>query len=161
TGATGLPVDLHLMLDLVIPVHDGIQAQGDLLVIPLAEVAGQVAVRADARWVEVPPEGVELLRGQSGGNAHTLVADPGTCLWTAAVDGATGLALGVFEALAPAYLMHREHGGTGVAPGCYTVRRQREQAPPAPVAASVAGAAHRAVPRALEARRVVQPAVRF
>src|SRR5689334_2155877 len=91
TGATGLPVDLHLMLDLVIPVHDGPQAQGDLLVVPLDEVAGQVTVRARAAWDEVPPDGVELLRGGAGGNAHTLVADPGTCLWTADVEDTTGL----------------------------------------------------------------------
>lgn len=160
TGATGLPVDLHLMLDLVIPVHDGLQAQGDLLVVPLDEVAGQVTVRTRAAWDEVPPDGVELLRGGAGGNAHTLVADPGTCLWTTDVADTTGLALGVFEALAPAYLLHREHGGTGVAPGRYVVRRQREQAPPfVPVTRPDAGG-HRQTPRALLAPRPARP-VRF
>jgi hypothetical protein len=160
TGATGLPVDLHLMLDLVIPVHDGFQAQGDLLVAPLSEVAGQVTVRARATWDEVPPDGVELLRGGAGGNAHTLVADPGTCLWTTDVNDTTGLALGVFEALAPAYLLHREHGGTGVAPGCYVVRRQREQAPPVAPTPRPHSGGHREVPRALVAPRPARP-VRF
>jgi hypothetical protein len=129
TETTGLPVDVHLVLDLVIPINDGLQAQGDLLVVPLAELAGQVSVPAGARWREVPPEGIELLRGGTGGNAHTLVADPGTCVWTDEVADRTGLTVGVFEAMASAYLLHREHGGTGIAPGEYVVRRQREQAP--------------------------------
>ena len=161
TGTSGLPVDAHLVLDLVIPINDGLQAQGDLLVVPLAEVAGQVNVPATARWHEVPPEGIELLRGGTGGNAHTLVADPGTCVWTGTVPDTTGLAIGVFEAMAPAYLLHREHGGTGIAPGSYVVRRQREHAPEVPVTArSALGVAHRETPRGVEAARLARPRVR-
>src|SRR5262245_43594719 len=118
-AATGLPVDIHLVQDLTIPVGDGIQAQGDLLVLPLAELTGRVTVRDGAGWQEVPAGGVELLRGSTGGNAHTLVADPNTCLWTTDIADSDALAVGVFEALAPVYLLHREHGGTGVAPGRY------------------------------------------
>jgi hypothetical protein len=164
---SGLPIDPHLMLDLAIPVEAGLQAQGDLLIVPLAELADRVRVRPGAAWVEVPPDGVELLRGGTGGNAHTLVADPGTCVWTADVEDATGLALGVFEAMAVAYLMHREHGGAGIAPGVYTVRRQRELTPqPTASTPAVAGVdgrinRHRAVPRALEAPRVSRPQYRY
>lgn len=162
TGTSGLPVEAHLVLDLVIPINDGLQAQGDLVVVPLAELAGQVSVPATARWREVPPEGIELLRGGTGGNAHTLVADPGTCVWTDTVTDATGLAIGVFEAMAPAYLLHREHGGTGIAAGGYVVRRQREQAPAVPVAARPwDGVEHRETPRGVEAARLERPAVRF
>ena len=132
TAATGLPVDPHLELDLTIPVSDGIQAQGDLLIVPLIELACVARVRPDATWVEVPPEGVELLRGAAGGNAHTLTADPGTCLWTTGVTDADGLAIGVLDAMTTVYLLHREHGGAGIAPGRYVVRRQRELAPPEP-----------------------------
>jgi hypothetical protein len=130
TGQTGLAVDPHLLLDLVIPVHDGIQAQGDLLVIPHAELGGRVTAGDAAAWREVPPDGVELLRGAAGGNPHTLVADPDSCLWTPDVDDADGLAIALIDAMAPVYLMHREHGGTGIAPGLYVVRRQRELVPP-------------------------------
>lgn len=162
TGTSGLHVDPHLVLDLVIPINDGLQAQGDLLVVPLAELAGQVSVPATARWHEVPPDGIELLRGGAGGNAHTLVADPGTCVWTGTVTDPTGLAIGMFEAMAPAYLLHREHGGTGIAPGSYVVRRQREQAPAVPVTARTAlGVAHRETPRGVETTRLARPAVRF
>ena len=164
TGATGLPVDAHLVLDLVIPVNDGLQAQGDLVVVPLAALAGTVSVPAGARWREVPPEGIELLRGGTGGNAHTLVADPGTCVWTDTVADATGLTIGVFEAMGTAYLLHREHGGTGIAAGDYAVRRQREQAPEVRVPTRVAySVEHRGTPRGVEAERAArpQPRVRF
>jgi len=158
TTATGLPVDIHLLLDLAIPVSDGIQAQGDLLVLPLAELADRVTVRDNAAWQEVPAGGVELLRGGTGGNAHTLVADPDTCLWTTDVDDADTLAIGVLEALAPVYLLHREHGGTGVAPGRYAVRRQRELGPPPAPAHQAERTTHRDLPRAVQARQEAPPA---
>jgi hypothetical protein len=153
TAATGLPVDLHLMLDLTIPVDDGIQAQGDLIVVPLVELADQVTVRTDAVWVEVPADGVEVVRNEAGGNPHTLVADPGTCLWTTGVADAEDLAVGVIDAMATVYLMHREHGGAGLAPGRYVIRRQREMVPPAPVRSRVDTDEHRDVPRGVQAAR--------
>lgn len=122
---TGLAVLDHLEQSVSIPVVDGLQAQGDLIVIPLSLLTP--SVRAGAGWIEVPPEGIELLRGEAGGNPHTLVADPGTCRWTRHVRDADGLAIGAFEATAVAYLLHPEHGATGCTPGTYVVRRQREQ----------------------------------
>lgn len=120
--------DAHLATDLEIPVLSGLQAQGDLLIIPASLVGGAVRLGQAPAWVSVPAGGVELLRGAAGGNAHTLVADPGVCLWTTDVRDDERLALGVIQADAPVYLLHREHGGTGLAPGRYVVRRQREQA---------------------------------
>ncbi|MFF5208481.1 hypothetical protein [Streptosporangium sp. NPDC000396] len=123
---TGLAVLDHLERSASIPVVDGLQAQGDLIVIPLSVVAPSVRFWHDADWTDVPPEGVELLRGVAGGNPHTLVADPGTCRWTTDVSDSDGLAIGVFKASAVVYLLHPEHGATGCAPGVYVVRRQRE-----------------------------------
>ncbi|MEV4003688.1 hypothetical protein [Actinomadura sp. NPDC049753] len=125
---TGLAVLDHLDRSVSIPVVDGIQAQGDLIVVPRSE-ASSTAVPSSAVWTDVPPEGVELLRGVAGGNPHTLVADPGTCRWTRGVSEPGGLAIGVFEASATVYLLHPEHGASGCAPGRYVVRRQREYAP--------------------------------
>ncbi|MCT9930741.1 hypothetical protein N5079_10985 [Planotetraspora sp. A-T 1434] len=42
------------------------------------------------------------------------------------VPDAKGLATGVFETRAVAYLLHPEDGPTGCAPGVYVVRRRRE-----------------------------------
>ncbi|WP_061296691.1 hypothetical protein [Herbidospora cretacea] len=111
TTRTGHVFDDHLDRTLTIPVLDGLQAQGDLLVIP-APLAGEPA-EPEAEWRPVPPEGHVLLDGV---HPHVLVADPGTCLWTE----------GSFTATAPVYLMHPEHGATGLAPGTYVTRRQRE-----------------------------------
>jgi hypothetical protein len=123
---TGLAVLDHLEQSVRIPVVDGLQAQGDLIVIPLAVVGRLVRPWAIAQWHDVPAEGVELLRGEAGGNPHTLVAEPGACRWTRDVDDLDSLAIAMFEASSVVYLLHPEHGGTGCAPGTYVVRRQRE-----------------------------------
>jgi hypothetical protein len=123
---TGLTVLDHLEQSVRIPVVDGLQAQGDLIVIPLPVIASSVRVRPDARWIDVPSEGVELLRGAAGGNPHTLVADRATCRWTTDVADPDQLAIGVFLTTAIAYLLHPEHGATGCPAGSYVVRRQRE-----------------------------------
>lgn len=110
-----------------IPVIDGMYAQGDLIVIPLS-MLDSVEPRPDATWRQVPPDGIEVLRGPAGGNPHVLVAEPATCRWTAEVVDPTGLALGIFTATSVTYLMHPEHGATGTTPGTYVIRRQREHA---------------------------------
>lgn len=125
---TGLAVDPHLASDIAIPVVAGPQAQGDLVVIPIDMLAAAVTVRPDAGWVQVSAGGVEVIRGAAMGNPHQLVADAGTCRWTTQATDRDGLAIGVLEASAPVWLLHREHGATGIAPGTYVVRRQREQA---------------------------------
>ncbi len=123
---TGLAVLDHLEQSARIPVIDGLQAQGDLIVVPLPVLASAVRPWDNARWRDVPPEGIELLRGAAGGNPHTLVAEPGTCRWTINVWDFSTLAIGVFSTSAVVYLLHPEHGATGCAPGTYVVRRQRE-----------------------------------
>ncbi|GAA2086258.1 hypothetical protein GCM10009801_48580 [Streptomyces albiaxialis] len=123
---TGRDVLAHLEREVTVPVVAGLQAQGDLIVVP-AELLDNVRESRYVRWTEVPPGGVELLRGAGGGNPHALVADPGTCRWTTTVHDLTGLTLGMFEATAVAYLIHPEHGASGIAPGRYVVRRQRER----------------------------------
>jgi hypothetical protein len=135
TARTGLDVLGHLERQVTIPVTDGIQAQGDLLVIPIALLAAdplgqtqrEVSLVRSPRWHEVPGDGVEVLRAGTGGNPHTLVADPGTCRWTTGVDDPQRLALGAFRTTGVAYLIHPEHGGSGIAPGTYVIRRQRER----------------------------------
>jgi hypothetical protein len=106
----------HLERDTTIPVVDGLQAQGDLIVIPFALLDHPLEENAN-RWV--PAEGVHLVAGLNGRNPHVLVADPGTCRWSPGPDVA------VVENTAPVYLLHPEHGGTGIAAGRWLIRRQR------------------------------------
>jgi hypothetical protein len=134
TARTGLDVLGHLEREVTIPVTGGIQAQGDLLVIPIALLAAEtrgwarrtVSIADSARWHEVPGPGIEVLRAGTGGNPHTLVADPGTCRWTTGVHDPERLALGALSTTGAAYLIHPEHGGSGIASGTYVIRRQRE-----------------------------------
>ena len=115
----------HLELQVAVPVLDGPQAQGDLIVLPLSMVP-VVTTGHWTRWQSVPRRGVELVRGVAGGNPHTLVADRGVCQWTGGFHDPLGLCVALFENAAPVYLIHPEHGGSGVAPGRWLVRRQQE-----------------------------------
>ena len=115
----------HLERQVTIPVLDGPQAQGDLIVLPRSMVR-TVTEPSWARWMPVGHGGVELVRGVAGNNPHTLVADAGTCECTFGVHDPLGLGIVLFTNTAPVYLIHPEHGGSGVAPGTWLVRRQQE-----------------------------------
>jgi hypothetical protein len=117
---TGLDVLAHLDRQVDVPVIDGLQAQGDLIVVPEAMTG---AVRSRGGWHSLPAEGAELVRGGDGTNPHTLV---GSCELTVQVADPEGLAVALLHNTGPVYLVHPEHGATGIAPGYWLVRRQRE-----------------------------------
>ncbi|GAA3169749.1 hypothetical protein GCM10020255_057630 [Rhodococcus baikonurensis] len=106
TTLTGLDVFDYLDKEVSIPVVDGLQAQGDLIVIPFSLLANIVTPLPWTRSVDVPLSGVELLRSAAGGNPHSLVADVGECAWSTPVKDARGLALGVLDTQVTAYLIH-------------------------------------------------------
>lgn len=122
-----IDVDQHLDRELEIPLLAEPQAQGDLLIAPLSDLADQVTVESDATWNMVPSAGTEVMRG-AGGHAHTLTSSPSGASWTTDVRDTEMLALGVLEATSPTWLAHLEHGYSGIAPGRYVIRRQREKA---------------------------------
>jgi hypothetical protein len=121
---TGLDVLDHLEREVSVPVIDGLQAQGDLIVVP-THLITTVRKQRWAPWRDVPPSGVELVRGVAGNNPHTLVADPGTCTFTTAAYDLLGLTIAIVANTAPAYLIHPEHGASGIAPGRWLIRRQQ------------------------------------
>lgn len=111
------PID-HLE-DVEIPVLTGMQRQGDLLIIPQRK--GNVA-----GLVPVPAEGVPVVRGENGGNTHTLFAD-GVVFYAPNPQRGQRLGTLVVEK-GVAYLGHPEHGYNAIGVGSYTISRQREQA---------------------------------
>lgn len=116
----GADVHEHLDRDALIPVHTGLQVQGDV---------GFIPTRPSAKpGVPVGPRGVVVVRGESGGNTHLLFAD-GPVTW-APVEDRDSLDVGVITVPddATAYVAHPEHGYLGLGPGAYIARRQREQA---------------------------------
>jgi hypothetical protein len=117
----GFDVLDHLDRDLEIPVHAGLQAQGDLFIIPADPNPGS------HQGTVVPPDGIAMIEAVNGGHEHRLFAGrPGTAFFTPA--RASRQDIGLLECTEPAYIAHPEHAYAGIAPGTYTLRRQREQA---------------------------------
>jgi hypothetical protein len=117
----GIAVDDHLSRDIAIPTLTGMQRQGDVLVVPTPD--------GNPATTPVPAAGVPVVRGEAGGNTHTVVADGPVYCDTRQAD-ARNLTLAVLTVAegATAYLAHPEHAYAGIGPGTYTLRRQREQA---------------------------------
>lgn len=121
TRATGFEVLEHLEAEAAVPVIAGLQAQGDLIIVPLP--AGKKSARQDP----VPAEGVAVIAAVGAGHEHRLFAGkPGTAFFAGPVSHPQ--AIGWLECTEPAYILHPEHGAAGIAPGAYELRRQREQA---------------------------------
>jgi hypothetical protein len=110
----------HLEADLEVPVLDGLQAQGDLFILPTGEV-----LAGDCGQL-IPAAGVAVIEALGGGHEHRLFAGtPGTAWWKPIGQGQD---IGILTCTEPAYVLHPEHGATGIAPGSHPFRRQREQA---------------------------------
>ncbi len=117
-GQHEIEVPAHLVGDAEVPVITGMQRQGDVFVLPTR--AGKVA-----GLEPIPPQGLAVVRSESGGNTHLLVAEGAVSyaprntradLGTLVVDKGT------------AWLLHPEHGAQGIGKGTYLIRRQVEQA---------------------------------
>lgn len=125
----GVDVDEHHQRDLEIPVINGLQAQGDIIVMPVT--FGQHAADDDHGHM-VPAEGVVVVKGENGGHTHLLLAS-GNVAWypnERAGISTDDLAMGIVVVAegATAFLAHPEHAYSGIAPGAYEIRRQREAA---------------------------------
>lgn len=120
----GVDIDPHLDGQATVPILDGLQFQGDVAVIPAALLAESETV-----MTPIPAAGIPVVRGEAGGNTHLLLAD-GPVFWAPAKAFANDLDLGVVSVPdgSTAFLAHPEHGYSGIAPGSYVLRRQREQA---------------------------------
>jgi hypothetical protein len=117
---SGIDVPAHLTADAEIPVLTGPQAQGDLLVVP-------VAAPQHATWTAIPAAGVQLIRGEQTGNTHWLHQgfDSPDVRWAPEADN-----LRVGHLLVPpgqsALLLHTdEHGANAIGPGTYAIHRKR------------------------------------
>lgn len=122
TARHGFDVLEHLEAGAEVPILEGLQAQGDLFIIP---VKGTKPRMRDPK--PIPAAGLAAIEAANGGHEHRLFATmPGTA--TFAFTEAPGGDIGVLECTEPVYSLHVEHGATGIARGLYVLRRQREQA---------------------------------
>jgi hypothetical protein len=121
-----IEIPAHLEAQAEIPVLSGAQVQGDVIITPMKP--GKSA----HTFKPIPAGGVQVVRGEATRNTHWLDngnPDAAACVW-AAVDN-DGLTLGILEVPAgqTALLTHTdEHGSNGIAPGCYRIGRQQQQA---------------------------------
>lgn len=119
--STGVQVCTEQDFDLEIPVLAGLQRQGDVLVRP-------AKVKATT---PVPLAGTPVVRGENGGNTHAIYPTPeGPVFCDVQAGSNTDLRVAVLSVPegSTAYLGHPEHGYMGIAPGDYTISRQREMA---------------------------------
>lgn len=127
----GVEIDSHLDREIGVVVSQGLQRQGDVIVIP--EGTDGNAHNGN----KVQPGGIPVVRGENGGNTHLLLADGNVFYAALAEVNTRDLKLGtlVVEEGATAFLAHPEHGYMGIGAGTYTIGRQREQADEARVVA--------------------------
>ncbi len=123
----GVALPAGLIADAEVPVISGLpQRQGDVLIAPRAKLGK--AEKADQ--VVVSCAGVQVVRGENGGNTHWLHAD-GPVTYAPAVQRAGDTTLGILDVPtgATAYLIHTdEHGTNAVGEGTYVLRGKVEQA---------------------------------
>lgn len=121
----GWEFEPNLDLDDPVPVLTGPQAQGDIYILP-ASVAGVLPATGDGeRFAEY-----HIIEGQGIRNPHTLVDLDGDCriIPTPNIGPRFDVATLVVPDGGSCFLVHPEHGGNGIGPGRYVIRRQREQA---------------------------------
>lgn len=113
---TGVAVFDYLTRDAEVPVMTRAACQGDVSIL---------RVTTQAARTPIPGSGVPVIRGEAGGNTHSLHGK-------AFYDTASGDDLLLGTLTVPegpnCVLAHPEHGFFEIAPGTYQVGRQREWA---------------------------------
>ena len=115
-----------------VTVLDHIDPSADVPVVSVAAAQGDVSIlRGTTRPATTPmPARVDVVRGEAGGNTHSLHPS-GDCFWDAATARSVAdLTLGTLTVPegSTAVLAHPEHGFLELAPGTYRIGRQREYA---------------------------------
>lgn len=118
---TGTRVLEHLDAQATVPLLDGQPGfQGDVSIRPTSAAA-----------ITPMPLRVDVVRGEAGGNTHSLHPDGPGVTWDAhAPSGEVDLRLGVVTVPdgSEAVLAHPEHGFLRLAPGSWEIGRQRDYA---------------------------------
>lgn len=138
-GLVGAVVPNHLAAEVAVPILTGVQAQGDLLVIPIEPADPGESVDPGA-WRPVPAQGVQLIWSEATGNTHWLHQDQGchgvrwaqpeSMVWRDEDDPDLRLAYVSVPSGQAALLIHtEEHGANGIGPGTYVIHRKREADP--------------------------------
>lgn len=118
----GVSVPDHLVADAEVPVLTGPQAQGDLLIVPMASTRAVLA--------PVPDVGVQVVFGEATGNSHWLHAgfdSPGV-EFARVADGQCIAVVRVPDGQSAQLIHTDEHGSNAMGPGLYGIHEKREMA---------------------------------
>lgn len=108
----------HLDREVSVPVVTTAACQGDVSIL---------RVTKDPAVTAVPTAGFPVVRGENGGNTHSLHGDGPIFFDPApARDGSLILGRLTVPDGSEAVLAHPEHGFMAIAPGTYEIGRQRE-----------------------------------
>lgn len=114
---TGISPALAAQIE--IPVLLGAQRQGDVAWAPRPTITPATT--------PVPREGICLVRGDVGGNAHMLHSWDGACFFDPALGGSNELGVLTVPPGATAFVVHTgRHGANGLGPGVYKFWSQLE-----------------------------------
>lgn len=118
---TGAEVLDHLDREVSVPVVTDAACQGDVSIVRTDDTAATTPL---------PAQGLAVVRGENGGNTHSLHAHGDNICFDAAPERAGSLHLGTLTVPAgsEALMAHPEHGFLSIAPGTYSIGRQREYA---------------------------------
>lgn len=110
----------HLDREVTVPTVTKAGMQGDVSILRVTKTAATKPVAA---------AGVAVVRGENGGNTHSLHGD-GPIFWEPAPEREGSLLLGKLTVPvgSEAVMAHPEHGFLAIAAGTYEIGRQREYA---------------------------------
>lgn len=126
----GVSIPDHLIADAEVPVLTGVQAQGDLIIVPAALDDFDIT---KLTLESVPEKGVQVVVGEATGNTHWLhrgFDSPGV-MWVRVTQSRDNLVLGIVHVPEgeSAELIHTdEHGCNAIGPGDYVIRGKQELA---------------------------------
>jgi len=111
----------HLDREATLPTVTTAACQGDVSIL---------RITTQPATTPLPQRGAAVVRGEAGGNTHSLHADSTGVCWDLTQTSGDDLAIGTLTVPegATAFLLHPEHGGMAIAPGTYRIGRQREYA---------------------------------
>lgn len=117
----GVTIPEHLVADAEVPVLTGVQAQGDLLIVPARDVA-------DIDWQPIPDSGIQVVSGEATGNTHWLHRgfDSPSVMWARLDEGLSVAAVYVPEGESAELIHSDEHGCNAMGAGVYVIRGKRE-----------------------------------
>lgn len=111
-------------------ILDYLDRQAEVPTVTTAGIQGDVSilrVTTKEATTPLPTSGVAVVRGENGGNTHSV---HGAGFWDVAPERDGSLVLGTLTVPADGEVVmaHPEHGFLAIAPGTYSIGRQREYA---------------------------------